>query len=60
MIETYHRFIEGDCRQVLETLPAGSVHCVMTSPPYFGLRSYGGGECEIGAETEIGPTRISF
>ena len=30
----------GDCRSVLKTLPAQSVHCVVTSPPYFGLRSY--------------------
>lgn len=31
----------GDARTVLETLPAGSVHCCVTSPPYFGLRDYG-------------------
>jgi DNA modification methylase len=31
----------GDCREVLRTLPDGSVHCVVTSPPYFGLRDYG-------------------
>jgi DNA modification methylase len=31
----------GDCRQVLKTLPAESVHCVVTSPPYYGLRDYG-------------------
>jgi DNA modification methylase len=30
----------GDCREVLKTLPDESVHCVVTSPPYFGLRSY--------------------
>lgn len=24
----------GDCRDVLATLPAESVHCVVTSPPY--------------------------
>ena len=33
----------GDCRQVLATLPAESVHCVVTSPPYWGLRDYGTG-----------------
>jgi DNA modification methylase len=32
--------LEGDCRQVLPTLPAKSVHCCVTSPPYYGLRSY--------------------
>ena len=33
--------LKGDCRQVLATLPDESVHCVVTSPPYFGLRDYG-------------------
>lgn len=31
----------GDCRDTLATLPDNSVHCVVTSPPYFGLRDYG-------------------
>lgn len=35
--------IVGDCREVLRRLPAASVHCVVTSPPYFGLRDYGTG-----------------
>lgn len=35
------RLIEGDCRKVMKTLPAESVHCVVTSPPYWGLRDYG-------------------
>jgi len=30
----------GDVRDVLDTLPAESVHCCITSPPYWGLRSY--------------------
>ena len=38
----------GDCRDVLKTLPAQSVHCVVTSPPYFGLRDYGSGQWEGG------------
>ena len=33
--------LKGDCRDVLHTLPDESVHCVVTSPPYFGLRDYG-------------------
>ena len=33
--------LQGDCRQVLATLPAGSVQCCITSPPYWGLRDYG-------------------
>jgi DNA modification methylase len=39
----------GDCRQILRSLPAQSVHCCVTSPPYFGLRDYGH-EDEIGLE----------
>lgn len=31
----------GDCREVLKTLPEKSVHCCVTSPPYYGLRDYG-------------------
>ena len=31
----------GDCRSVLRSLPAGCVHTVVTSPPYWGLRDYG-------------------
>lgn len=34
----------GDCREVLRALPDGSVHTVVTSPPFFGLRDYGTGE----------------
>lgn len=36
-----NRVIVGDCRAVLPTLPAESVQCVVTSPPYWGLRDYG-------------------
>jgi DNA modification methylase len=35
------RVLHGDCLEVLPTLEAGSVQCVVTSPPYFGLRDYG-------------------
>lgn len=30
----------GDARHVLTTLPDASVDCIVTSPPYFGLRDY--------------------
>ena len=33
--------IEGDVRKVLKTLDDESVQCVVTSPPYWGLRDYG-------------------
>ena len=35
------RQLIGDCRAILPTLDAASVHCCVTSPPYFGLRDYG-------------------
>jgi DNA modification methylase len=31
----------GDCIEVMKTLPANSVQCCVTSPPYYGLRDYG-------------------
>jgi DNA modification methylase len=34
------RFLRGDALAVLATLPSASVHCVVTSPPYWGLRDY--------------------
>ena len=34
------RVITGDAIEMLRTLPAASVHCVVTSPPYWNLRSY--------------------
>ena len=35
------RILVGDCLDSLKTLPAGSVQCCVTSPPYWGLRDYG-------------------
>jgi DNA modification methylase len=35
------KIICGDALQVLKTLPSESVHCCVTSPPYWGLRDYG-------------------
>jgi len=32
---------QGDCRDVVRKLPEGAAHCVVTSPPYWGLRDYG-------------------
>ena len=40
----------GDCRETLKTLPDRSVHCVITSPPYWNLRSYKGETGMIGME----------
>lgn len=35
------RLLAGDVRARLAELPEASVHCVVTSPPYWGLRDYG-------------------
>ena len=37
---TTYRILTGDCRATLATLPDASVQCCVTSPPYWGLRSY--------------------
>lgn len=36
-----HLIIEGDALHSLRMLPAGTISCVVTSPPYWGLRDYG-------------------
>lgn len=43
---------EGDTFNVLQRLPAGSVRCVITSPPYWGLRDYNI-EGQIGLEPTL-------
>jgi DNA modification methylase len=49
------RILQGDCRNVLPTLAAGSVQCVVTSPPYFGLRDYG-----VAGQIGLEPTPAAF
>jgi len=44
--------LEGDARERLGDLPAASVDCVVTSPPYFLLRDYGV-DGQIGLEAEV-------
>jgi DNA methylase len=41
----------GDCRDVLATMPDKSVHCCVTSPPYFGLRDYSTAAWEGGVDS---------
>ena len=36
-----YRILHADVLDGLRSLPYASVHCVVTSPPYYGLRSYG-------------------
>lgn len=40
--------LEGDCLDVLKSLQSCSIQCVVTSPPYYGLRDYGTAKWEGG------------
>jgi len=42
----------SDCLDILPTLPAESVQCAVTSPPYYGLRDYGV-DGQIGLEKSL-------
>lgn len=46
--------LEGDVRASMKRIPDKSVHCVVTSPPYYGLRDYGT------ATWEGGPSDASY
>ena len=43
---------EGDAHNVLQRLPDESVQCLITSPPYWGLRDYAFAE-QIGLEPTL-------
>lgn len=47
----YVTLYHGDALTVLQQLPARSVHCMVTSPPYWALRDYGTGEWKGGDES---------
>lgn len=47
--------LEGDVHLALARLPADSVQCVVTSPPYWGLRDYG-----IAGQIGLEPTLAGF
>lgn len=47
---TTHRVVLGDSRSAMDGLPKGSVHLVVTSPPYWNLKEY---ESES-AEAQLG------
>lgn len=46
-------FLTGDVREMLRLVPADSIDCVVTSPPYWGLRDYGVAG-QIGLEPTLG------
>lgn len=35
-----YQVLTGDALSVLRSMPDESVNCIVTSPPYWGLRSY--------------------
>ncbi|NDG03263.1 MAG: site-specific DNA-methyltransferase [Synechococcaceae bacterium WBB_34_004] len=43
------KVLQGDCIEQLKTIEDKSVHCCVTSPPYWGLRDYGH-EGQLGLE----------
>jgi len=45
-----NEIIQGDTLQTLKQLPDNSIDCVVTSPPYWGLRDYGV-EWQLGLES---------
>lgn len=48
----------GDSREQLKNIPDNSVDCVITSPPYYGLRDYGTGKW-IGGRPDCPHRRLS-
>lgn len=44
--------LEGDTRSVIQSIPNDTVQCVITSPPYWGVRDYGM-DGQIGAEPDL-------
>ena len=44
--------LHGDTRDIIRRLPDNSFQCVVTSPPYWGVRDYGV-QGQIGAEAEL-------
>jgi len=59
LTDPYVSIYQGNCLEVMATLPADSVQCVVTSPPYWGLRKYDGEQvikewgCAYGLEPTI-------
>lgn len=54
-LPTKHRpivMLHGDARDLIHQLPDGTFQCVVTSPPYWGVRDYGI-DNQIGAEPDL-------
>lgn len=42
-----YNFLLGDCLSVLKQIDSESVDCIVTSPPYWGMRAYDNEESEF-------------
>ncbi|KMP11116.1 hypothetical protein UZ36_05555 [Candidatus Nitromaritima sp. SCGC AAA799-C22] len=47
-----HLILHGDTRELIREIPDNTFQCVITSPPYWGVRDYGV-ENQIGAEPDL-------
>ena len=52
------KIITGECLEELKKLPDESVNCIITSPPYYGLRDYGTGHW-VGGDPNCPHKRLS-
>lgn len=53
------KIIQGNCLDVLRTLPDASVQCCVTSPPYWGLRDYSRCGCiKVRPRNESGRSKV--
>lgn len=50
--------IVGNCMDTIKSIPDESVNCIVTSPPYYGLRDYGTGKW-IGGDQNCPHRRMS-
>src|SRR5258708_1499385 len=57
-----YEILTGDALECLQMLASESVHCCITSPPFYGLRDYGTGKW-LGGDAECkhkaGPQRAA-
>ena len=65
MTPTLNKIYPGDCLDTMRTWPDAFVHCVVTSPPYWGLRDYktpprvwGGEEWTVSAVSKDGRLQL--
>jgi len=54
-----HTIIQGDCIEGMKQISDASLHCVVTSPPYYGLRDYGTATWE-GGDTECDHVEVKY